>query len=117
MQQKIPTVSDADIKRIVRRDFSEVEFAEIENILGVYKSESNKGKNRIYASILKLSEGKIDLLKMYVDKANDDYRDIIALSEYPRYSEHAFEDDLPEKLKKHLIDDDWIQYQTWFKRL
>lgn len=117
MEQRIPNISDADIKRISRRDFPQVEFTEIESILGVYKPESKKGKNRVCASILKLSIGNIDLLKKYVEKANYDYRDIIALSEYPNYSEHAFKGDLPDKKKKQLIDDDWMQYQTWLYKV
>ena len=117
MEQRVPNISDADIKRIVRRDFPHLEFNEIESVLGVYKSENKKGRNRVLASILKLSGGNIGLLKKYVEKANDDYRDIIALSEYPNYSEHAFQDDLPDKKKKQLSNDDWMQYQAWLNKV
>ncbi|HEV8284838.1 MAG TPA: hypothetical protein VGQ09_11050 [Chitinophagaceae bacterium] len=116
MEQKIPNISDHDIKRIIKRDFPQFEFSEIESILKMYKSESEKGRNRIYASILKLSNCNIDLMKKYVENANKDYRDIIALSEYPNYSEYAFDDNLTEEKEKQLITDDWIQYITWLNK-
>lgn len=116
MEQKIPNISDSDIKRIVRRDFPKLKFTEIEDILKMYKSESERGRNRVYASILKLSDSNIELVKEYVERANVDYRDVIALSEYPNYSEYAFEDDLPVKKKKQLINDDWTQYEAWLNK-
>jgi len=116
MEQKIPSISDSDVKRIVKRDFPQSEFIEIKDILKTYKSENEKGKNRIYASILKLSNGNVELVKKYIEKANTDYRDVIALSEYPNYSEHAFEDELSVKKKKQLINDDWTQYEAWLNK-
>jgi hypothetical protein len=116
MEQKSPNIRDKDIQRIVRRDFPQLTFTEVEDMLKMYKSESKKGKNRVYASILKLSDGKIELIKKYVEKANTDYRDVIALSEYPNYLEHAFEDELPVEKKKQLIDDDWKQYEAWLNK-
>jgi hypothetical protein len=55
-------------------------------------------------------------MKKYVENANKDYRDIIALSEYPNYSEYAFDDNLTEEKEKQLITDDWIQYITWLNK-
>ena len=117
MEQKIPSITDSDIKRIVRREFPQFDFTEIEDILKMYKSESDRGKNRVYASILKLSNGNIELVKKYVEKANKDYRDVIALAEYPSYSEHAFDDNLPTEKKKQLINDDWKQYEAWINKI
>ena len=116
MEQKIPTVGYGDIERIAKRDFPQLAFAEIESLLKQYKSESESGRNRVYASVLKLSNGKIEQLRKYIEKANSDYRDVIALSEYPNYSEYAFDDDLSEKKKQQLIADDWAQYETWFNK-
>lgn len=117
MDQKVPNVSDDDIRRIVKRDFSHLEFSQIESILKMYDSKSQKGRNRIYASILKLAAGNIELIKEYVAKARNDYRDVVALAEYPNYSEYGFEEDLPDDKISQLINDDWIQYQTWFNKL
>lgn len=116
MGQKIPRIYDATIKRIADRDFPLIKFIEIENILKMYKSESCKGANRIYASILKLSRGNIELVKKYVEKANNDYRDIIALAEYPNFLKHIFDENLSEEQRKQLINNDWEQYETWLNK-
>jgi hypothetical protein len=116
MEQKTPEISNSDIKRIIKRDFSQSEFVETENILQLYKSESESGRNRVFASILKLSNGDLELLKKFVEKAKYDFRDIISLSEYPSYTEHAFGNDLSEQKKKQLIEDDWSQYKYWFDK-
>ena len=117
MEQKIPKISNSDIKRIIKRDFPYLEFNEIEGILQMYKSESKEGRNRIFASILKLSDGQLELVKKFVSKANYDFRDIIALSEYPNYSEYAFDDDLSEQKKQQLINDDWCQFEHWLNKV
>jgi len=117
MEQKMPNISYSDIKRIVEREFPKLEFSEIETLLKMYQSESEKGKYRVYASILKLSDGNIESVKRYVEKANIDYRDVIALSEYPNYLDNAFENDLPAEKKKQLIIDDWTQYEAWLNRI
>lgn len=114
MEQKIPSVTNNDIRRIIQREFPQMGSDEIESILSTYKSATDEGSNRVYAAILKLSNGDIELLKTYVQKANHDYRDIIALAEYPNYSACAFEDDLPEEKEEQLINDDWLQYEAWF---
>lgn len=116
MKQKIPNISDNDIKRIIKRDFPQTQSFEVENILNRYKSESQVGKNRVSASILKLANGNIELVKKYTNQANSDYRDVIALSEYPNFSKHIFESELSSKKKKQLIHDDWMQFETFLNR-
>ena len=78
MTQKAPNITDADIERIIQRDFSQIDLETVENILSNYKTDSARERDRVYASALKLSAGDIDLLKTYIDRANMDYRDIIA---------------------------------------
>jgi hypothetical protein len=85
-------------------------------VLRMYKYESEKGKNRVYASILKLSGGNIEQVKRFVEKANVDYRDVISLSEYPSYSEYAFRDNLSAEKKSQLIIADWTQYESWLNK-
>ena len=116
MEQKVPNISDADIRRITKREFPQLEFTEVEDVLKMYEYESGKRKNRVYASILKLSGGDIELLKKWVEKANVDFRDIISLSEYPNYTQYAFEDNLSVEKKRQLIIADWTQYEVWLKK-
>jgi len=68
MEQIVPNIGIEDIRRIVKRDFPQSEFTEIKSILSQYYSESSKGGYRVFASILKLSGGNIELLKEYAQK-------------------------------------------------
>ncbi|MBS1773468.1 MAG: hypothetical protein JST82_11470 [Bacteroidetes bacterium] len=118
MEQKVAVVNDNDIDRIIKRDFPKFIPSEIINILSLYISESNKGKNRVYASIIKLSNGDIELLKKYVDVAKNDDRDVLAQAEYPQYSEYlwAFFDSPKGQKKEDILSADWTQYQDWFNK-
>ena len=116
MEQKIPNIEYCDIERIIKRDYCHSNINEVRSLLCLYNSESEKGKNRVYASVLKLANGDIDMLKQYIHRACEDFRDIIALSEYPNYSEFIFDDSLSKKEKKRLILKDWEQYKLWFNR-
>jgi hypothetical protein len=117
MKQPIANVTDEDINRILNRDFPTIEFSIIETLLQSYTSESKSGANRVYAAVLKLSNGDFNLLKSYIEQAKIDYRDVIALSEYPNYSKYAFNNNLTKSEEQQLINDDWIQYQSWLKRI
>ena len=116
MEQKVPIINSDDIERIIKRDFPQFQFSEVMNILMKYVSQSEEGRFRVYASILKLSGGDIRLVKEYIEKANADFRDVISLSEYPNYSRYALESDLSEEKEEELIKDDWIQYKTWLEK-
>jgi len=116
MKQKTANVTDSDIERIILRDFARSDLKTVKIILSNYKTEGAKERNRVYASALKLSAGDIDLLEKYVHRANVDYRDLIALSEYPNYTERMLDDDFSGKRKAKLIDDDWRQYQEWLMK-
>ena len=116
MEQQIANISENDIDRLVKRDFQPEEVVEILKLLSLYQSETLNGKNRVYASILKLSNGNISKVRNYIEMANNDYRDVIALAEYPNYSEYAFNEDLLEDKLKQLINSDYIQYEIWFNK-
>lgn len=113
---KIPKVKQSDIIRIIIRDFSIDNLENVFEILKGYDSKNENGKNRVYAAILKLSDGNLNTLRENVDKANKDYRDVISLSEYPNYWKCAFDVSITSKEEKKLISDDWKQYQDWFNR-
>ena len=51
-------------------------------ILSRYQPPDNQSAIRIYRAILKLSEGKIDLLRHYTTQAVEDFRDVLYWAEY-----------------------------------
>ena len=117
MEQKIPNITTNDIKRILKRDFHNSNYFEMEEILSLYNSDNIMGKSRVQAATLKLSNGDIALLKKYIELANKDFRDIIAMAEYPNYSQIAFSNNISMVEKEKLIEEDWIQYKSWLDKL
>lgn len=116
MNQKIHNINITDIKRLIKREFPNKPISEIETILKQYVSESQTGRNRVYASILKLSNGNIDKLIKGVEQANKDFRDIISIAEFPNYSENAFTNNLSNEKEKQLIEKDWKQFKAWLDK-
>jgi hypothetical protein len=74
---------------LLRREFGD-HASEVKMKLLHLKSDTPGGKNRISAAILKLSNGDMDKIDHYIDLFNRDFRDVVALAEYPRYTTVAF---------------------------
>jgi len=118
MTQPIPQITERDIKRLITREFPNENYDEVYSILCVYGKESyEKESLRVYADSIKLSEGKLELLKKYIDAAKCDYRDIMSWAEYPTYSK-SWSDmkDLSANEQNQIMDSDWQQYQNWFNK-
>jgi hypothetical protein len=75
------------------------------------------GKVRVQLAALKLSKGDLGALKQHLTLASQDYRDVLAAAEYPKYSRsgmfHVRE--LPAKERQRIFDGDWEQYETWLQ--
>ena len=107
--QPVPKVSDADVTRIVARDFTAAERDAAQEVLaryGVEKWEMEPARVRLAA--LKLAGGSLELLRKTIAIAKTDYRDVLAAAEYPRYMNEAATDG--------VIASDWDQYKEWFSR-
>ena len=144
MEDRIPRITNDDIKRIIERDFPKNERDRVIKTLNRYKSESEKGRNRVYAAILKIrdkviktlsryksegekdanrvhaailkiADGSLEKVEKYVEVAIIDYRDVLSWAEYPSYSKNLFEKVSYEK-KKQRNDDDWQQYNEWLNK-
>ncbi len=121
MEDRIPRITNDDIKRIIERDFPENERDRVIKTLNRYKSESEKGRNRVYAAILKISDrvantlnrfkserekrpnrvhaailkisdGSVEKVEKNVEVAIIDYRDVLSWAEYPNYFKFVLED-------------------------
>jgi hypothetical protein len=113
--QPIPDVTPLDVKRIVRRDFPEIQFDSVMAALKGY--EGNRERSRVQLAILKLARGSLDALRKHINTATQDFRDVLAPAEYPEYSKLAFRvRELPAAEQQRIIDSDWTQYQDWLRR-
>jgi len=115
MDQPAAMISQDDIERIILRDYSKFDKEKVLKSLSQYKGYNNQGQYRVWASILKISKGNIDELNKNVEWAIIDFRDIIAMAEYPTYTKKvSFSDEKYNKTElKKIIETDRNQYQEW----
>jgi hypothetical protein len=111
MEQYIPSVTDDDIERVVRRDYpAETQGAIHELIRGVDVRE----KPRVILACLKNGRGDIQKLKGELTNAEGYYREIIGEAEYPNYIKKMFRmDKLSADEQKRIIEKDKAQYLKW----
>ena len=116
--QPHPTVSRADVERVVRRDFPADRFDEVIATLDEYGTEDwQRERDRVQLAVLKLAGGNFDHLRGYIEWAKSDFRDVLGPAEYPLYTKKMFRiDKLPAEERQRIIDADWKQYQDWFTR-
>jgi hypothetical protein len=106
-----------EIKKIIERDFNKENLQEILLLLDRYKGDTEKGKYRVWAAIIKLSNGNVKKMKENIEIAIVDYRDVIAYAEYPEYSEKIGFNSKKynSKFINEIIKRDWKQYKKWKK--
>ncbi len=115
--QPAPSVSNEDVERIVVRDFP-ADVARVLTILHEYGTgERHREINRVRLAVLKIAAGSFDGLHSAIETAKLDYRDVLAIAEYPEYLRSVRP---PEGLssgeKQRIIDADWKQYSEWLAR-
>jgi hypothetical protein len=115
--QPAPSVSNRDVERIVLRDFPS-EVARVLNILHEYGTEEwQREIDRVRLAALKMAAGSIDGLHSAIETAKIDYRDVLAIAEYPEYLRSVgLSDDISGEEKQRIIDADWKQYNEWLNR-
>ena len=116
-EQSIPNITDKDVKRIALRDFGEDQVFKVLSILNEYgKQDWNEPSPRVQFTILKLANGDIIKLSEQTKTATEDFRDVLAEAEYPRYSKEIGFDDVEEDYKNSVINNDWLQYSEWLEK-
>ena len=72
---------------------------------------------RVQLAALKLANGDLAALRKHINTAVQDFRDVVALAEYPEYSKQAFHvRKFPSAEQQRIIDSDWKQYKDWLRR-
>ena len=115
-RQPIPSVTGADVERIIRRDFPPDRALEVLALLGEYVTGQGE-PHRVRLAALKLAAGSVDRLRHQIADAKIDYRDTLAPAEYPGYGKFGFRfRELPQEEQQRIIDGDWMQYQDWLTK-
>ena len=118
ISQPVPQVTPEDVERIVRRDFRTDEYGTVTAMLSEYGTEKwHREPARAQLAALKVASGSVQKLRGCIDSAKRDYRDALAVAEYPAYFKIGVRvRPLPEKERRQIIDEDWRQYEDWLKR-
>ena len=111
--QPVAKISDQLLDTLINRDFKS-DAAIVKTKLNIVDSDSQAGKNRIAAGILKLADKNFDALDKLIAKANNDSRDILMFAEYPRCAKLGF-DELDDKQMKQIYLNDFIEFSNWLK--
>jgi hypothetical protein len=109
MSDYTPTVSQADLDRIIRRDYPHHPETAIWEILNRY---GHGEAYRIYAAALKEGEGDLSKLERAIELANLDYRDLLMAAEYPNQAQQGYS----ASTSPEIVEADWSQYSDWFKK-
>jgi len=111
MDQFVPEVTEADIERIIKRDFP---LEEQENVPSIIRELEVGEKPRVVLACLKNSGGDIQKLKNNLAEAPGYYREILGEAEYPNYMKKAFHiEKLSDGEKAKIIEKDKNQYLAW----
>lgn len=120
VRQPIPNVSEDDVRRILQRDFPPEQIDPAMSVLREYGLKKYEGEHaRVCLAALKLANGNLEKLKREIDAAKQDFRDIIAAAEYPRYFRAASmvsANGTSRREKERIIAEDWQQYECWLRR-
>lgn len=110
-EQPAANISDAELIFLIERDFSDnVDL--IKRKLNKIQSDSQNGKNRIGAAVLKLANSDLNKIDDLINTANKDFRDIVSEAEYPRASKYGFDEPSEKELKTDYLND-WSEYLAW----
>ena len=116
--QPTPDVTDGDVERVVAREYPADQRSRAWTVLREYGSEEwHPEVDRVRLGALKLAAGNLEHLRLHIDVAKIDYRDVIAAAEYPGYMKRIPpSEDVPAHERAKVIRDDWQQYEQWLMR-
>jgi hypothetical protein len=80
----LPQPTRTTVENRARKDFPDTELSDILAILDHYGTQPYETEiHRVHMALLKLSNGRKDVLANGVESAKADYRDVLAHAEYP----------------------------------
>lgn len=115
MTDFIPIINDDDIIRIIQREFPSNKSHYIQEILNLYIGNTKSETNRIWAALLKLSNGNINRLLHNIDVAKNDFRNVLSWAETPMYFDDVGYKKNIKELAKSLKTESF-EYLFWINR-
>lgn len=113
--QQVAKISTDQLTKLILREFPN-DIESVTTKLEQVNSDSEAGQRRISAAILKLANRELDELDSLIEKANFDFRDIVAAAEYPRNSQHLFDERTTKEQLESEYQNDWDDYNVWLNK-
>lgn len=113
MRQPTPSVTEADVERVVRRDYP----ANVAEIFELIAKVAVREKPRVVLACLKIESGNLDQLRANFSSASGYYRELLGEAEYPLATKRWSRiESLPEEEVRAIYEKDWRQYSEWLTR-
>src|SRR5262245_7886419 len=114
MSQPTPDISEEDVERILRRDYSHANLGELRASIGRLDLRE---KWRVAVACMKNAGGDVQKLQGELAAAEADYRDVLSEAEYPEATRKWFRiEKFSEAERQAIYDRDWRQYEEWLRR-
>jgi hypothetical protein len=114
VEQYLPDVAEADVERIVRRDYA----PQLQPVIGeLIRAVEVREKPRVVMACLKNANGNFEKLKGELANASGWWREIISEAEYPNYTKKMFRiERLSAEERVRIVEKDRDQYLAWLRR-
>jgi hypothetical protein len=118
MEQPVSEGTQEDVERIVRRDFLPSEVDAVLALLNAYETAPFKERPaRVRLAALKCANGDLEKLKLQLEQAQCDYRNVLIDAEYPiNYRLVMRRRKVSEQEYDESIRQDWKNYNEWLMR-
>ncbi len=96
---------------------NELERKRVEKVLKKYGTEDYYREARVGLAVLKLAGTQLERIKYYIDQADIDCRDVLAMADYPgeMRQHYSLKEKDPEQYAQ-IVEEDRRQYEEWIEK-
>jgi hypothetical protein len=111
-------VTANDVERVVRRDFSTEDYAAVMAILAEYGTEAwHRFRPDVQLAALKLADGSMDRLRIGIEIARRDFRDVLFPAKFPGAKKaFGYLLALSTEEQRRIRDRDRQQFEEWLAK-
>jgi hypothetical protein len=93
---------------------NELERKRVEKVLKEHGTRDYYREARVGLAVLKLAGTELERIEYYISQADVDYRDVLAMAEYPGQMRepHSLKEEDPERYEQ-IMEEDRKQYEEW----
>ena len=112
--QPVTSVTEADLSRVLGREFPGESGVKAAAVLATYGGESwHREPTRVKLAVLKLAHRDLQELERFTAAAKTDYRDVLMWAEYPAYARESL--NASEQAREAAVERYWAEYRELFE--